>query len=313
MLTAHYVQQYWKAHWLMVNQSSPAIRGYRDEFPGEYSWSGYANSSAVCLVLGTDCEMETILDIFGYAAADIANLSDSEVLEMVNDQNLTADLDMARVVGAYFIQYIFPDFAGYYLFFVSFVGGLEYDDEGLITFGSVLAGTYSVESLVIVDNNEYIDPSREQWEIDVADSILDYDFTACKVVPYFEQAFSEEFSAAIGGDAMAYSMGCGLLILYCVIALGKRDYVHSMMGLAFCAILTVVLAVAGSYGLAAAFGLIFTPLSSSLPFLVLGLGVDDAFIIAGEFQQQIRDHMLKGRGQLAPAELMQRTMQHAGL
>merc|ERR550539_969841 len=88
-----------------------------------------------------------------------------------------------------------------------------------------------------------------------------------------------------------------------------------MMGLAICAILTVGLAVMASYGLAGAFGLIFTPLSGSLPFLVLGLGVDDAFIIAGEFQQQIRDHIISGRSDkaLAPDELMYRTMKHAGV
>ena len=196
---------------------------------------------------------------------------------------------------------------------MNYLGGIEYDDEGQIISGAVLAGTYSVESLVIVDNNNYIDPSREEWEIDVANSILDYNFDDCNVVPYFEQAFSEEFSGAIAADGMAYSIGCLLLILYCVIALGKRDYVHSMMGLAFCAVLTVGLAVAGSYGLAAAFGLIFTPLSGSLPFLVLGLGVDDAFIIAGEFQQQIRDSLLKEGTEPDPQELMRRTLQHAGM
>ena len=49
---------------------------------------------------------------------------------------------------------------------MNYLGGIEYDDEGRIISGAVLAGTYSVESLVIVDNNNYIDPSREEWEID---------------------------------------------------------------------------------------------------------------------------------------------------
>merc|ERR1719216_174241 len=142
--------------------SSPALSGYRDEFPGEYSWNGFENSSSVCLVIGSGCEMESILDIFGYTVAAISGLSDDEVLDMINDQNLTSDLELSRIIG-----------------------GLEYDDSGDIISGAVLAGTYSVESLIIIDNNAYIDPSREQWELDVADLILDHDFDDCTVIPFF--------------------------------------------------------------------------------------------------------------------------------
>ena len=68
------------------------------------------------------------------------------------------------------------------------------------------------------------------------------------------------------------------------------------------------LAIAASYGLAAAFGWPFTPLSSSLPFLILGLGVDDAFIITGEFQQQTKDHPKE-----SIENKMRHTMKHAGV
>ena len=179
--------------------------------------------------------------------------------------------------------------------------------------GSVLQGTYSVEAASIDDNNEIIDPSREEWELEVNQKILDYSFDDCTVIPYFEQAFSDEFGGAIAADGGLYTAGCFLLIIFCTIALGKRDYVHSMVGLALCAILTVGLSILGSYGLSGALGIIYTPLSGSLPFLVLGLGVDDAFIIAGEFQQQIRDHLLKGEKNVPTAKLIEDTMKHAGV
>ncbi len=47
------------------------------------------------------------------------------------------------------------------------------------------------------------------------------------------------------------------------------------------------LAVVTSYGLSSAMDIMYTTLHSSLPFLVLGLGADDAFVIVGEFQHQM--------------------------
>ncbi len=68
------------------------------------------------------------------------------------------------------------------------------------------------------------------------------------------------------------------------------------------------LAVVTSYGLSSAMDIMYTTLHSSLPFLVLGLGADDAFVIVGEFQHQMsvnpkgtkEDHLIQ-------------TMRHAGV
>ena len=52
----------------------------------------------------------------------------------------------------------------------------------------------------------------------------------------------------------------------------------------------VGLSVLTSYGLASAFGLLYGPMHSSLPFLLLGLGIDDMFVIVQSF-----DNLTKGR------------------
>lgn len=70
------------------------------------------------------------------------------------------------------------------------------------------------------------------------------------------------------------------------------------------------MAVLTSYGLASAMSIPYTPLSSSLPFLILGLGVDDAFIIAGEFQQQTKNDLTR---KLSAAQRMEHAMRHAGV
>jgi len=290
VLQVKYVKEYWTAHYLMVNYSSRALPGFEEEFNGTYSWDGFNGSNSMCQRLGPFCNMESILDLVGYDEDIIDHMTDETLLAILNDPNITMEHDLPSIIG-----------------------GLQYDEDGEIIGGAVLAGSYKVEAATIDVDNSFIDPSREEWEIEVAQRILDYPFAQSDVVPYFAQAFSEEFGKAIGADGMAYGIGCFLLITFTAIALGKRDYVHSMMGLACCAILTVGLSILGSYGLAGAMSIIYTPLSTSLPFLVLGLGVDDAFIIAGEFQQQIKDHLLKGQANLPAADLLEETMKHAGV
>ena len=118
MLTAKYVEQYWIAHYLMVNETTPATAGYTDQFPGLYSWDGYQNSTSMCLRLGPTCSMETILDITGYDKADIDALTDDLLLELINTPNITDGLDLPSIIGIYYIfqslSYIFD------IFYISF-------------------------------------------------------------------------------------------------------------------------------------------------------------------------------------------------
>ncbi|CAG0884285.1 unnamed protein product [Cyprideis torosa] len=73
--------------------------------------------------------------------------------------------------------------------------------------------------------------------------------------------------------------GFGIMFLYVLVNLGtcnsyeQRAYV-SLVGLS-----VVGLAVLSSYGLCAYLGLFFGPIHSVLPFLLLGIGVDDIFVI----------------------------------
>jgi len=291
VLTAKYVEQYWMAHNVMINYTAPAAEGYEDRFPGLYSWDGHKGTTSICLRLGQECEMLTILDITGYQRENITDLTDEKLLQLLNDPVVTKDIDLPKIIG-----------------------GLEYDSNDQIISGAILAGTYSVEAATIEENNEFADPSREEWESGANAQLLSFDCSDCKVIPYFEAAFGEEFSGAVGADGINFSAGLFLLIIYATIALGKRDYVHSMAGLALCSVITVALAIIASFGLSGALKIIYTPLSSSLPFLALGLGVDDAFIIVGQFQLQIRKHLTIGNLQEMTVEkLMEETMKHAGV
>ena len=74
-----------------------------------------------------------------------------------------------------------------------------------------------------------------------------------------------------------------LMSLLCVILFARRDKVLSRSWLGFGAVVTVLLSIVASFGFLFIVGVPFTSLTPLLPFILFGVGLDDAFIISGAF------------------------------
>ncbi|CAD7971283.1 unnamed protein product [Amoebophrya sp. A120] len=107
---------------------------------------------------------------------------------------------------------------------------------------------------------------------------------------YFGRSISDEFSRTIGGDQMLIGIAIFLIIIYLVAMLGKRDSVHSMIALSWGSVLSVMLACSAGLGLAYWFGVKDCVLRFNIYFLILGLGVDDAFVLVSEYNRVMKIH-----------------------
>lgn len=87
------------------------------------------------------------------------------------------------------------------------------------------------------------------------------------------------------GDLGLLSTGYLLIIVYLSLNLGKFDRVSSRVALSCSGLITVGMAAGLSFGISAHIGYKFTSLHSILPFILLGLGVDNCFVIANAFDQ----------------------------
>ena len=61
--------------------------------------------------------------------------------------------------------------------------------------------------------------------------------------------------------------------------LGDFHPVRCRSVLAFCGVLAVIASIFASFGVSSATGLFFTPVTNVLPFILVGIGVDDMFVI----------------------------------
>mmetsp|Transcript_9528 Transcript_9528/g.18486 ORF Transcript_9528/g.18486 Transcript_9528/m.18486 type:complete len:1147 (+) Transcript_9528:168-3608(+) len=94
-------------------------------------------------------------------------------------------------------------------------------------------------------------------------------------------SIGNELSKVIGGDVITLNVGLFLIVLYAILVLGKFHPVLSRSSLAFSGVVSVGLAIGGTFGIGGWTGVPQTPVTSTLPFILLGIGVDDMFVLAG--------------------------------
>jgi len=100
---------------------------------------------------------------------------------------------------------------------------------------------------------------------------------------FLARSFTDEFGDAIAGDISKVAISYLLIIIYLFLNLGKRDKVHSMIAISGATLVVVGFAFVASSGFGGICGIKTNPLNGNIPFLLLGLGVDDAFVIVSEF------------------------------
>lgn len=134
------------------------------------------------------------------------------------------------------------------------------------------------------------DPINEGWEKDVFLATVESvpsDFTSLSVDYLSGRSFSDEFGSAITGDLFLVQVSYVVVFLFLGASLGRIiPGPESRWTMSLAALFMVGLSTAAGFGLSSAFGLFFGPVHSLLPFILLGIGVDDAFVIVNAFNRE---------------------------
>lgn len=177
-------------------------------------------------------------------------------------------------------------------------GGIVNDGSGNAVSATAIFGTYSLslEETFIEKTGRRSDPLAMEWEAAAlcvlgVDADDDDAYTNCveddllDIAPQFARSWSDEFGSAIKGDVAKLGAAYMLMLGYLMIMLSRCDPAHSMIGMSFVVIIIVGFSFAGCMGVGSFIGLYNNSLNNNIPFLLLGLGVDDAFVLVSEFQR----------------------------
>ena len=113
------------------------------------------------------------------------------------------------------------------------------------------------------------------------------------------------FERAIVRDIPLIPIVFVIMSIFTALVFWKKDKVRSQSLLGFSAVLSVLLSLFSGFGLLFIIGVSFTSMTQILPFVIFGIGLDDAFIVYGAFSRTSEDKEI--------TERIQDTIEDAGL
>ncbi|ROT81095.1 hypothetical protein C7M84_000149 [Penaeus vannamei] len=185
-------------------------------------------------------------DCLEFSILEIWGNNDTAIEELT-DEEVLREINTANMS----VTYAYP------MDFQAFLGGIERDESG------------------------QVDMALYDWEGEFI-SLLRNDTGRPEGLEVYLQAqrsFGEISGETILGDVAFLVIGDIILFVYVQLMLGKFNMVETRPVLSLLGLLATFMAVGVSFGLCSAFGIAYGPVHSILPLLMLGLGVDDMFVI----------------------------------
>ena len=146
---------------------------------------------------------------------------------------------------------------------------------------------FLMKNFDVVKDGEKEDKRGDAFEEKVLEIIRDVEVNYASTVSVeyaVTRSFGDEFGAATR-DITKLQIAFILILGYATLMLSKggEGCVGSRVFVSGMGVVSIGLAIASSYGLCSYFGLFYSPLMNVLPFLLLGIGVDDMFVLVNAY------------------------------
>lgn len=135
---------------------------------------------------------------------------------------------------------------------------------------------------IVIDGAE-VDKANEELETAWAARLTDDPASIPTTIVTFNlqstQSQIEALSEAVSGDLPLFSIGFVLLSIFVGTYLGDFHAIRARRLLGLVCILNAGLSLGATFGISSALGMFFGPVHQVLPLLIIGIGVDDVFVV----------------------------------
>lgn len=235
------------------------------------------------------CSQSNILAVFGYNPDNWA--TEAAILATINNP---ASWNRSIVGGGFVIE----DALGRLTFDGSNVASAE-----TLSFTFFLAGNQALEDA------QKDDVPVEGWEEEWLDAMEEEDNVSDEynIGRFAARSFDDEFGSTIDGDLVLLQGAIAAIVVFTIFAISvcRDGCVGLRVLLSVGGIINIGLAVVASYGFGSYIGLLFSPLMSILPFIMIGIGVDGMFVLQAALDKTDVNAPMEDR--------MGYTLSHAGV
>ena len=192
-----------------------------------------------------------------------------------------------------------------------FVSGIAFSGNG-----SVITGASAVMNIwLLADNssNPWTDANEdaEEWELGFIEATIDQPPEnpppGLQVYSLAERSYDDEIMSVVYSNFGMLIIGFALLFIYIIVVLGEMNWIEQRALLSIAGMVVIGLSLGASLGLGFYLNISFNDMCPVIPFLLLGIGVDDMFVIV-----QCLDNLDKVEGE-SSEERVSKAMKHAGV
>lgn len=248
------------------------------------------------------CVKKSILDLWKYNITTIASLTQDEIIDKINSTKISPVL-------------------GHDMEYVSSLGGVERNNDGkIISAKSIILIWFLHVNFSSVDmqktgNNAgtevWVSESALAWEEKFIETMGKVAADAPLGLNLFYESgrsYGDISENTMFGDIDKLALGVITMFVYIIIILSKFNWVEMRFILAIFGLICIGMALAVMLGLCSLIGIPYGPVHASLPFLILGLGIDDMFVMKGCW-----DQLTESDRRLPLANQIGLMLQHAGV
>ena len=250
----------------------------------------------------TVCMETSILELWArdgeFHDEDIESLTDEDVVEMVNTRNKSGLFNIEK------------DFTNY-LSDISYNSSGHIVGAGVTTIGWVArVNLTALKMFGSVQRGEALDKFTSEFETGMIDVVTDRSQLSENITTYtfVAKMFFQALESQAFKDAGMLLVGYLIVFVYVIIMIGRFNFVQQRFFLSLGGILGVIMGIIVSYGVCSAMGFWYSPAHTVIPFLMLGIGIDDMFVII-QVRNSLADQ-LRGKSVM---ESLGKTMEHAGV
>ena len=102
-----------------------------------------------------------------------------------------------------------------------------------------------------------------------------------------------------------------IMFLYTIVMLGNLNLVHVRLYLTITGLFSIGMGMVISMGISSLLGFPYTPMHGVLPFICLGIGIDDMFVIVSSYYNIMKTR--SDQSSMSIGEKIGLTMKHAGV
>ncbi|XP_031621793.1 patched domain-containing protein 3-like [Contarinia nasturtii] len=292
---------------VLLNIEKPLHRFTRSERP--WNPSVDLNSFIFCSIVDSlpiGCMIQNFLEMWNFTESTIDNLTKQDILNALHTTNTSLttghEANFERLLGDVTRNETGHIVAakGLLTHFMVYVNFLKSNSEKV----GNLAGTedWASEEALLWEN-EFLRKMHTLKE-NLSDNETNIYYSAGR-------SYGDISSATMFQDINKIMFGSALMFIFMILVLSKFGWIELRILLCSMGLMSVGMAFVSAIGLCSFLGISYGPVHTSLPFLLMGLGIDDMFVMMASWKKVQREHRLPRDPSTLP-ERMGMMLQMAG-